>query len=54
MYSGPPLLEICSGVPNVANKGRRALRSSFVLEASDPGFAEETVGQLVNLPTVNK
>ena len=54
LCSGPPSLEISLGMLNVANKDHRALRSPFVPEASVPGFAEETVGQLVNLSTVTK
>ena len=53
-YSGPPSLDISSGIPNVANKERRALRRPFVPDAGVPDFAEETVGQLLKRSTVTR
>ena len=54
LYSGPPSLDISSGIPNVANKVRKAPSRPFVPDAGVPGLAEETVGQLLKRSTVTR
>ena len=54
VYSGPPSINISSGILNVAKKERRALRRPVAPDAGVPDFAEDTFGQILKQSTVTR